>query len=220
MKNLFKKDHVIGIDIGSTSVKIAQFKESPDGLYLVKADIKELGTYNDDAHFESEAVIALRHLLKSVNTKSSRVIVSINCPSTAIKKIVAPYMPRHELKQGITLEAKSYFPFSIENSMLDFEILGDAVEKGIRKYDLLVAVCPINTVQKSLSILKKAGVRPYSFVTSSYALSKAAECMNEKDRSGCFIDIGSSHTELISIKARNLYSPVRYLYAEMILHAP
>ena len=44
MKNLFKKDHVIGIDIGSTSVKIAQFKESPDGLCLVKADINELGT--------------------------------------------------------------------------------------------------------------------------------------------------------------------------------
>ena len=204
MKNLFKKEYVIGLDIGSTSIKMAQFKESEGGLSLVKADLKKLAAYSDDAHFENEAVIALKHLLKGVNTNSSRVIVSINCPSTAIKKIVAPYMPKAELKDGIALEAKSYFPFSIENSMLDFEVMGDIVDKGIRKYDLLVAVCPINTVQKNLSILKQAGVRPSSFVTSSYALGKAAEYTNKKDQSGCFVDIGAAHTELIIYKGNGL----------------
>ncbi|MDO8536126.1 MAG: type IV pilus assembly protein PilM [Candidatus Omnitrophota bacterium] len=203
-KNLFKKDHVIGLDIGSSAIKIALFKEAEDGLHLVKAEIKEIAEYNDDASFEKEAVFALRYLLRGIDTKKAKVIASINCPSTAIKRIVAPYMPKAELKQGIELEAKSYFPFSIDDSTLDFEVLGDVVDKGIRKYDLLVAACPVNTIQKNLSILEKAGVKPYSFVTSSYALGKVAEYADKNEGLKCFVDIGSSHTEFIIYKGKTI----------------
>jgi type IV pilus assembly protein PilM len=203
-KNFFKKDHVVGLDVGSSAVKMALFKEAEDGLHLVKAEIKELAQVSDDASFQKEAVSALRYLLRGIDTKKAKVIASINCPSTAIKRIVAPYMPKAELKTGIALEAKNYFPFSIDDSMLDFEILGDIVDKGIRKYDLQVAVCPINTVQKNLSILEKAGVRPSSFVTSSYALGKVAEYTGKEEDLKCFIDIGSSHTEFIIYKDRTM----------------
>ncbi len=200
LKKLFKKDHVIGLDVGATSVKMALFRKAEDGLRLVKAEIKELASYSDDASFETEAVLALRYLLRGIDTKKATTIASLNCPSTAIKKIVAPYMPKAELKEGIALEAKNYFPFSIDSSMLDFEILGDVVEKGVRKYDLLVAVSPVNTVQKNLSILTKAGIRPSSFVTSSYALGKVAEYATKEAPPKCFIDIGSAHTEFIICK--------------------
>jgi type IV pilus assembly protein PilM len=204
IKGLFKKDRVMGLDVGSSAVKMVLFKEAEDGLRLVKAEIKELGAYSDDASFEREAVSALRYLLRGIDTKKARVIASINCPSTAIKKIVAPYMPKAELTQGIALEAKNYFPFPIDDSMLDFEILGDIVDKGIRKYDLLVAVCPINTVRKNLSVLAKAGVRPSSFVTSSYALGKVAEYAGKEEDLKCFVDIGSSHTEFIIYRDKTI----------------
>ncbi len=203
-KNLFKKDHVVGLDIGSSAVKMALFKEAEDGLHLVKADIKELAEYSDDVHFEKETVSALRYLLRGIDTKRAKVIASINCPSTAVKKIVVPYMPKAELKQGIALEAKNYFPFSIDDSMLDFEIMGDIVDKGVRKYDILVAVAPINTVQKNLSILEKAGIRPSSFISSSYALGKVAEYTGKEEELKCFVDIGSSHTEFIIYKGHSL----------------
>ncbi|MDP3730511.1 MAG: type IV pilus assembly protein PilM [Candidatus Omnitrophota bacterium] len=204
IRNFFGKSEVIGLDVGSSAVKMALFKEAEGGLRLVRAEIKELAEHNDDASFEKEAVSALRYLLKGVGTKKAKFIASINCPSTAIKKVVAPYMPRSELKAGIALEAKSYFPFSIDGSMLDFEILGDVVDKGIRKYDLMVAVCPINTVQNNLSILKKAGVRPFSFVTSSYALGKAAGYAGKEEDLKCFVDIGSSHTEFIIYRDKTI----------------
>jgi type IV pilus assembly protein PilM len=204
LKKLFRKDYVVGLDIGSTSVKVALFKEAEDGLRLIRAEIKELAGYSDDASFEREASSALRHMLREIDTKKAKVIAIINCPSTAIKKVVAPYMPKTELRQGIELEAKSYFPFSIDNSALDFEIMGDIVDKGVRKYDLMVAVCPINTVEKSLSILEKAGVRPSSLVTSSYALGKVAGYTGREEDLKCFVDIGSSHTELIIYKGHSL----------------
>lgn len=204
LKKLFKKDYVIGLDIGSSAIKMAIFKEAEDGLRLTRSEIKELAEYSDDPSFEKEVIKALQYLFRGIDTKKVKVIASINCHSTAIKKVVAPYMPKSELIQGITLESKNYFPFSIDDSTLDFEILGDIVDKGIRKYDLLVAVCPINTVQKNLSILEKAGIRPSSFVTSSYALGKVAEYTGKAEGLKCLIDIGASHTEFIIYKDKSL----------------
>jgi type IV pilus assembly protein PilM len=204
LKNLFKKDYVIGLDIGSSAVKMALFKETEGGLCLLRAGIKELAPYADDVSFQKEASSALWYLLKDIDTKKSKVIACINCPSTAIKKIAAPYMPKAELRQGIALEAKNYFPFPIDDSMLDFEILGDIVDKGIRKYDLLVAVCPINTVKRNLSIFERAGVRPSSFISSSYALGKVAEYADKGQGLKCLVDIGSSHTEFIIYKDRTI----------------
>lgn len=201
---LFKKDYVIGLDIGSSAIKMALFKEAEDGLCLVRTEIKELAEYSDDAHFEKEATSALRYILRGIDTKKSKIIASVNCPSTAINKLVAPYMPKSELRQGIALEAKNHFPFSIDDSMLDFEIMGDVVDKGVRKYDLLVAVCPINTVHKNLSILENAGVRPSSFITSSYALGKVAGFVGKEDAPKCFVDIGASYTEFIIYRDKSI----------------
>jgi len=214
IKKVFKKEYIIGLDIGSSSVKVAQFQSREDGLHLVRAELKEID-YADEAAREKETVSALRHLLRGVNIKKSRIIVAINCPQTAVKKIVAPYMPKSELRQGIMLEAKNYFPFSIENSLLDFEILGDVVEKGVRKYDVLVAVSPKKTVESYISLLKKAGIKPYSFVPYPYVFQKLAEQLHLSAIGGSasggkdghiryFLVIGRSNSEIAALKGDEL----------------
>ena len=114
-------------------------------------------------------------------------------------------MPKAELRDGISLEAKNYFPFPIDDSLLDYEILGDVVEKGIRKYEVAVSVSPKLTVEKYLLLLGKTGIKPASFVPSSYALQKVAqELSTEEGKTQCFVDIGKLHTELIICKGRYL----------------
>ena len=41
-QTLFKKDYLIGLDIGSTSIKLVQFTKKEDGFYLSKARITEI----------------------------------------------------------------------------------------------------------------------------------------------------------------------------------
>ncbi|MBI5124432.1 MAG: type IV pilus assembly protein PilM [Candidatus Omnitrophica bacterium] len=205
LKNLFRKEYIIGLDIGSSSIKLAQFKETESGLFLVKADLREINHAPDDEAKEKEALSVLRYLFRGIDIKKSQVITAVNCSQTAIKKVTAPYMPKSELREGITLEAKSYFPFPVDKSIVDFEVLSDVVEKGIRKYEVAVGVCPLNTVNKYFSLLMKAGIKPASFVTSSYALQEFAAGLSSKpDDVRCFIDIGDLHTELIICKGQNL----------------
>lgn len=201
IKSFFKKDHIIGIDIGSYSVKIAQFASREDGLYLIKAELKDIGAYKDVESYGRGVDSALRYLIRGMDLKRASVIVSINCSSTAIKKVTIPYMPKSELYEGIMLASKNYFPFQIDKSVLDFEVMGDIVQKGIRKYEVMVGVCPSDTVNKYLSILKKAGIEPSSFVSASYSLQKIAQALSIKEGGiKCYVDIGSLHTELIICK--------------------
>lgn len=205
LDRFFKKKYIIGLDIGASSVKIAQCTEREDGVHLVRADLKEMKVCDNEAENENEALSALRYLLRGVDVKRSRIIVSINCPYTAIKKATAPSMPVTELREGIRLDAKSYFPFAADESLLDFEVVGDIVEKGIRKYELIVAVSPRKTVDRYLSLAGKAGIKPASLICTSYALQKIAErSPSEEGETRCFIDIGELHTELIIVRGKYL----------------
>lgn len=200
IKRIFKKDYIIGLDIGVSSVKIAQFAEREDGLHLIRADLEEIALSSG----EKEILVSLQKLIKGIDIKKSRFIVSVNCPKTAITRVTVPCMPRQELADGIRLEAKNYFPFPIDDSLLDYEVLGDIVEKGIRKYEVVVAVSPKSTVEKYLSLLGKIGIRPASFIPSSYALQRVAQELSAKEKTQCFVDIGKLHTELIICRGKYL----------------
>ncbi|MDP3791435.1 MAG: type IV pilus assembly protein PilM [Candidatus Omnitrophota bacterium] len=201
LKNLFKKDYVVGIDIGSYSVKIAQFAVREGGLYLLKAELKDVGISKDSESYEKDLILALHYLIRGVDLKKSKVIININCSCTAIKKITFPYMPKSELREGIMLASKNYFPFQIDKSALDFEIVGDVVDKGIRKYEVMVGVCPSDTINKYLSLVQKAGIRPASFVLSSHSLHKLALNLSRNvEGVQCYVDIGSLQTELVICK--------------------
>jgi Tfp pilus assembly PilM family ATPase len=105
---IFEKEFIVGLDIGDSSIKIAQFRKKEDGLYLIKADLREIRQFEDINLREQEVVSILKDLFKGIEIKKSKIIVVINCPKTAIKIAKVPYMPKAELRNGISLEQRSF----------------------------------------------------------------------------------------------------------------
>lgn len=207
---IFKKDYIIGLDIGSSSIKLVQFARRADGLYLINASLEEIPRAKDrppsedKSPNEEEILPPLARLLKKVSVKDSRVIVGINCPRTAVRRITAPYMPMEELGECIKLDAKSYFHFPVDKSVLGFEIIGVVEDKDVKKYEVLVAVSPEDTVGKYLSILDRAGVKAASLIPVSYALQRlVAATSSREEELKCFVDIGITHTELVISRGKN-----------------
>jgi len=209
---MFKKSNIIGLDIGISSVKLVQFLKRENSLHLLRADLREIKYPDNKTLRDKDIAAALKNILKGVNTKGSKIAVSVNCPMTSIKAIPAPYMPKSELQQALKLEAKNYFPFDIDTAALDFEILGDTVEKGVKKYKVAVAVSPEETVNSCLGLLGKAGIKPHSIAPCSYALQKlsrylissASNSAEKENKTRCLIDIGNKFTELLVVKDGSL----------------
>lgn len=201
-QGIFNKEFVVGLDIGTSSIKIAQFKKREDGLHLMQADLCEIKHIETDVLPGKEIAHLLNNLFKGIGARKSKIIVCINCDKTAITSVTVPYMPRGELSEGIRLEAKNYFSFPIEDAWIDCEIIGEVMEKGIRKYQVLVATSPKKTVNEYLSLLEKIGIRPASFIPPAYALQKLGEVFLSKgDKIQCLVDIGSRYTELAIFSA-------------------
>ena len=192
---ILNKDYIAGLDIGVYSLNLALFLKKSEGLYLAKVRSERIEN--------SDVLSSLKKLLKDIPLKNTKFIVSLNCPQTAIGLIKAPYMPLSELKEGLKLEVRNYFPFSIENEFVDFKVTGQTQDKGVKKYSVLVGVSAQKTVNSLLTLLSQAGVKPFAFVPVSYALGiTAGALMAASEEANCFIDIGARFTELVISEGR------------------
>ncbi|MFH1771502.1 MAG: pilus assembly protein PilM [Candidatus Omnitrophota bacterium] len=198
------KESLIGLDIGTSSIKIAHFIRNEKGLFLTGLRLEEISFKKADDSYNELAAKSLKALLKGVSRKRSKFIVSFNCPNTAIRNIITPYMPEAEIKEAIELSIKNYFPFSIEDVMLDFTIVNDTAQEGSRRYQLLISVAPKKTVNNLLFLLSKVGITPASIVPVSFALSKTSSMIPAPlNKTVCFVDIGLTYTEAVIVSTKS-----------------
>jgi len=147
-----KKDHLIGLDIGSRSIKVAEIEETKRGSALKNIgsiDIAhgaiEEGTINDP----ETVAESLQQLLKSCGIKENNVAVSIGGYSVIVKKIIVQTMAEEQLQETIHFEAEQYIPFDISDVNLDFQILGEIPASSMSKHS------PCKTALKPTIILKR-----------------------------------------------------------------
>lgn len=201
--NLLQKTSWVGLDFGSSSLKLVQLVKREGRWVLVKTDSIEVPS--SAGHESKEDLLpALKELLKDIDIKKSDFIVSVNCPQTALRIITIPSMPKAEMRESIRMEAQNFFPFAIHEAGLDFEILGEVFEDGVKKIRVCVGTSPRKTVDASLSLLRKVGIKPLSIVPVAYALQKlsqfASDVSNETVH-GLF-DIGYQYTEGVIFKGK------------------
>jgi type IV pilus assembly protein PilM len=163
MAGLLKKDYVLGLDIGASSIKSALFLKQGDGLRLSGLKMVEITP-------QKQSIAALREVLAGIAVKNCEVITVINSAQAMVKRIVMPLMPYAELREAVSLEVKNYFPFPVIDSLIDLQVIGETVEKGIKKIELLLGVCPRELMREHLHLLALAGVRPSRAIHPSLAL--------------------------------------------------
>ncbi|MCK5083901.1 MAG: pilus assembly protein PilM, partial [Candidatus Omnitrophica bacterium] len=121
IKDQFGRDRsVIGIDVGTSSVKVIQMENVDGKLTAVKSAFVDIGGVPGS---QEEALASLKTALIGIDTKGAKVVAIVNCLQTCTRKIVAPHMPKKELTQAVRWEAKNAIPFSIDEALMDFEIL-------------------------------------------------------------------------------------------------
>lgn len=194
----FKKEYIVGLDIGTSSIKLAQFHKHDDGWRLIKARIVEIAKDKPPAS-------VLKDMLSGAGIKNSKIVTLINSPQVMVKRIVTPQMPKAELRDALSLEAKNYFPFTIKDPLIDFEISGDILEKGIKKSELLVAICPNAAIKGHLNLLNGSGIRPAWVIHPSLAMYNLLKLKRAKENALIAgLDLGKSFCELIIIKKNRL----------------
>ena len=205
---LSKRSQVIGIDIGSHSIKLVQLLQKKKQFELMNVGIINLpeDTFEDGMTENPNLVSeALKQLISSEKIKTKYAVTSVSGESVVIKKINVPEMSEEELAESIKLEAEQYIPFDINDVNIDFTILGsaekeqdeDSEETGTQMEVLLVAAKK-DIIEQRESILLNAGLKPVVFDLDIFAVENSYNLnYSEKENEViAIINIGASVTNI------------------------
>ena len=201
-----KKDNLVGLDIGSRSVKAAQIVESKRGPALKHFGIADIphgaieeGTINDP---ESVAE-SIQQLFKSYSIRESNVAVSIGGYSVIVKKINVQTMAEEQLQETIHFEAEQYIPFDISDVNLDFQILGEN-ESNPNQMNVFLVAAKKEMVNDYINLVNMAGLNPCIVDVEAFALQNTFEVnYDTQDDNIALIDIGASKTSLNILKGNS-----------------
>ncbi|MBW2430685.1 MAG: type IV pilus assembly protein PilM [Deltaproteobacteria bacterium] len=198
-----KKDHLVGLDIGSRSIKAAQVVESKNGPMLKHFGIVDIahGAIEEGTINDPEAVSeSIQQLFKSYNIKESNVAVSIGGYSVIVKKINVQTMAEEQLQETIHFEAEQYIPFDISDVNLDFQILGEN-ESNPNQMNVFLVAAKKEMVNDYINLVNLAGLNPCIVDVEAFALQNTFEAnYSFQNENIAIIDIGASKTSLNILK--------------------
>ena len=198
-----KKDHLIGLDIGSGSIKAAEIVETKHGGTLKNFGIIDIahGAIEEGTINNPETVAeSLQQLFKSSGFNENNVAVSIGGYSVIVKKIVVQTMAEEQLQETIHFEAEQYIPFDISDVNLDFQILGES-ESNPNQMNVFLVAAKKEMLDDYINLMNLAGLNPCIIDVESFALQNSFEASYDaQNQDVALIDIGASKTSLNILK--------------------
>jgi type IV pilus assembly protein PilM len=176
-----KNKLAVGLDIGSSSVKLVQLREKKGGHTLQAFGTSRLPpeTIVDGALMNSAAVVqAIQELFAEHKVKSKEVAIGVRGHSVIIKKIQLPRMSQDELDDSIQWEAEQYIPFDVKDVNIDTQILtpqGDAAGQ----MDVLLVAAKKDMINDYTSVCAEAGLTATVVDVDAFAVQNAYETSYE-----------------------------------------
>lgn len=171
----------IGLDIGSSSVKLVQLKERKGSYSLQGWGSAPLPpeAIVDGALMNSAAIVqAIQDVLGEVKVKQKEAAIGVRGHSVIIKKISLPRMSQEELDESIQWEAEQYIPFDVKDVNIDTQILergGDAAGQ----MDVLLVAAKKDMINDYVSVCAEAGLTTTVVDVDAFAVQNAFEANYE-----------------------------------------
>jgi len=207
---------MVGIDIGSHTVKAVLLSQGSDG-YIIEDFAIEPMTRGAVVDREIQDIEAVGHVLAKIRQKISmkaKEAVAAVSGQTVISKII--YMDvalsEDELASQIEIEADSLIPYPLNEVSLDFELL-DVNQSDQSKVNVLLSAARTESIEARVAALELGGFHAKVIDVESYAVSRSHDlCLSQlpedaANKTVAIVDIGAIMTLFTATKAgKQIYS--------------
>lgn len=187
----------IGLDLGSSSVKLIQLKPGRGSAQLLNFGVEPIprDAVSDGTIVNRGVVVeAIKNLVTRLKIKQKDAAVAISGNAVIIKKIFVPAMDPEELEEQIPLEAEHHIPFTRADVDIDFQPLSGKNPQG--QMEILLVAAKREVVSSYLDVLREAGLNPAVGDVAAFALQNSFEHAYEgdfgDDQAVALINIGAS----------------------------
>ena len=193
------KKSLVGLDIGSHTIKACQLKIGTEGIKLVDFGLLRLppGTEFED-RTSNQGLIAehIRTLLQNLKISPKDVATSISGFSVIIKQLSLPYAHKKELMANIQWEAEQHIPFGAKDVTMDVHIVGPNKEKP-ESTDVILVAARNEHVQAVVDLLNLSRLSAGVIDVDMFALENAYDSSYPFEEDCiALIDIGASQLKI------------------------
>jgi len=185
----------VGLDIGASSIKIIELKQSRKGVQLGAFDMSVLPEEAVvDGVLMNFAVIVdkIKALVKTNRLRTKDVAFALSGNSVIIKKISLPEMTDEELAESIQWEAEQYIPFDIKDVNVDVQILNAKAGQG--QMEVLLVAAKKDVIDDYISVIREAGLRPMVADVDTFTIQNAFELNYgfPPNETICLVNVGAA----------------------------
>jgi len=196
---------IIGLDIGSHSVKMVEIDRSKRGFELQFAGLAPLpdGSIVDKSVKKADLVgSAITAIYRNSKSRAKQVATSLAGKAVIIKQVTMSSMTDGQLEKQIQMEAEPYIPFDIKDVNLDYFIMGDRPEKEGAMEVVLVAAKK-DYMSEYLDLIQTLNLVPVVVDVDPFALEVMYELCypNVQEEVVALVNVGASTININILKS-------------------
>ena len=217
LQQLSSKKELIGLDIGTQSIKMVELKSSGKNRILSKCAIER---YAEDVTSEISpqerrkiVVDALKRIIAANKISRRKICTSISGNSVIVRFVKFPRMSAEDLDKTIQFEAEPYIPFDIREVNISTQILGEIMEEGEPRMETVLVAAKKDLLLERIEIVQEADLVPAIIDVDAFALENAYAVNRQAEdaETVMLVDIGATITN-INILSRGVAKVVRDLF--------
>jgi type IV pilus assembly protein PilM len=187
---------VIGIHIDTSFINAAQIDDHKGQAKLIKTAVEEI-KLKDRPDTDASISSAIKTVLSKFPVGHASIVCTFHDPQIFVRKVTTPPMPVQELGPAVQLAVKNAFPFSLDEAVLDFQLVNKFSYQDKERYNVLVAVAPRKTIERIQTLFLNAKIKLSSCIPAAIALENLiARTRMKADETLAVIILGATVTEL------------------------
>jgi type IV pilus assembly protein PilM len=197
---------MVGVDIGTSRVKIVELTGRGDDVELTRAAIELTppGAIRDGQIVAPDMVAeVIRRGLAKGRIKPGEVIAAIAGQGVVVRHVKFPRMPAEELREAIKWEGQQYIPIPIDEAVVDFDIIDGFSDSDEAEMEVMLVAAPRKLVDSHVQAIELAGLTPIAIDVQPFTVLRAlryepADGASQDGRSATsYIDIGAGTTDIL-----------------------
>jgi len=198
-----RQSEVLGLDIGSSTVKLIQMRKDNGDYKVAAAGIAEIANGTEDkSQIETNITKAIRKCFQSVSVKTNLAVCSVCGPEVAVRYFKFPSLQTEEILGAILLEAEQVCPFNIGESAVEYQLIPNE-DNNIS--GVFVAATN-NLIKAKRQLVKNASLNSVLMDVDGLAL---LNCLSQYENIGtkgatAILNVGSRFTNLAIIGNNSL----------------
>ncbi len=204
--NVFSQPQTcVGLDIGSSTIKIIQLEQRAARYRLKRFGLRSLesGVVEEAASHNSHRLkAALIDLIQELELLGSPVAISLSGPSVMVKRIHVSGVEQDALDEYLTWEGQQYIPYAMSDIYFDYWILPPPHHRpASTDMDVLLVAAKQQAVESRKTLLEEIGVHPIVCDVDGLALLKTIMWKSPTFRGRSFgiANVGASGMNIVCV---------------------